>query len=121
MSQYVSIQEKGVAAFEFEWDMETQSFVSGRTEIQFYSGECCVQTNLPLPRNQEVYYWEAKMFEKPTTTTVSVGVATKPYPYWRLPGRFILFAYYYPLNKYLTKISFTYARRLESTFGWIFQ
>ncbi|CAO3656984.1 unnamed protein product [Mucor hiemalis] len=86
LSQYVSIQEKGVAAFEFEWDMETQSFVSGRTEIQFYSGECCVQTNLPLPRNQEVYYWEAKMFEKPTTTTVSVGVATKPYPYWRLPG-----------------------------------
>ncbi|GAA5805842.1 concanavalin A-like lectin/glucanase domain-containing protein [Helicostylum pulchrum] len=86
LSQYVSIQEKGVAAFEFEWDMETQSFVSARTEIQFVSGESCVQTNLPLPRNQEVYYWEAKMFEKPTTTTVSVGVATKPYPYWRLPG-----------------------------------
>lgn len=88
MSQYVSIQEKGVAAFEFEWDMETQSFVSARTEIQFVSGESCVQTNLPLPRNQEVYYWEAKMFEKPTTTTVSVGVATKPYPYWRLPGNY---------------------------------
>jgi hypothetical protein len=67
--------------------METQSFVSGRTEIQFFSGESCVQTNLPLPRNQEVYYWEAKMFEKPTTTIVSVGVATKPYPYWRLPGK----------------------------------
>ncbi|KAG2199941.1 hypothetical protein INT47_009267 [Mucor saturninus] len=86
LSQYVSIQEKGIAAFEFEWDMETQSFVSARTEIQFVSGESCVQTNLPLPRNQEVYYWEAKMFEKPITTTVSVGVATKPYPYWRLPG-----------------------------------
>lgn len=67
--------------------METQSFVSARTEIQFVSGESCVQTNLPLPRNQEVYYWEAKMFEKPTTTIVSVGVATKPYPYWRLPGK----------------------------------
>lgn len=26
------------------------------------------------------------MFEKPDTTTVSVGVATKPYPSWRLPG-----------------------------------
>lgn len=82
----MSIQEKGVAAFEFEWEMETQSFVSARTEIQFGPGECCVQTNLPLPRNQEVYYWEAKMFEKPTSTIVSVGVATKPYPYWRLPG-----------------------------------
>ncbi|KAI8372650.1 concanavalin A-like lectin/glucanase domain-containing protein [Choanephora cucurbitarum] len=86
LSQYVSIQEKGVSAFEFEWEMETQSFVSARTEIQFVSGECCVQTNLPLPRNQEVYYWEAKMFEKPDQTMVSVGVATKPYPYWRLPG-----------------------------------
>lgn len=71
--------------------METTSFVSARTEIQFFSGECCVQTNLPLPRNQEVYYWEAKMFEKPTTTMVSVGVATKPYPYWRLPGSVALY------------------------------
>ncbi|KAI8970408.1 concanavalin A-like lectin/glucanase domain-containing protein [Mycotypha africana] len=86
LSQYVSIQEKGVSAFEFEWEMETQSFVSARTEIQFFSGESCVQTNLPLPKNQEVYYWEAKMFEKPLSTVVSVGVATKPYPYWRLPG-----------------------------------
>ncbi|KAI9271562.1 concanavalin A-like lectin/glucanase domain-containing protein [Phascolomyces articulosus] len=86
LSQFVSIQEKGVSAFEFEWDMESNSFVSARTEIQFFSGENCVQTNLPLPRNQDVYYWEAKMFEKPTTTTVAVGVATKPYPYFRLPG-----------------------------------
>lgn len=27
------------------------------------------------------------MFDLPETTTVSVGVATKPYPSWRLPGR----------------------------------
>lgn len=59
-SQYVSIQEKGVSAFEFEWDMESNSFVSARTEIQFFDGECCVQTNLPLPRNQDVYYWEVR-------------------------------------------------------------
>lgn len=26
------------------------------------------------------------MFDKPDTTTVAVGVATKPYPSWRLPG-----------------------------------
>ncbi|KAG1250546.1 hypothetical protein G6F68_012742 [Rhizopus microsporus] len=86
MSQYVSIQEKGISAFEFELDTDSLSFVSARTEIQFFSGEGCLQTNLPLPRNQEVYYWEAKMFEKPVTTTVSVGIATKPYPSWRLPG-----------------------------------
>ncbi|KAI8067542.1 concanavalin A-like lectin/glucanase domain-containing protein [Gongronella butleri] len=84
--QYVTIQEKGVSAFEFELDQESHAFVTGRTEIQFSYGECCVTTNLPLPRNQEVYYWEAKMFEKPDTTTVSVGVVTKPYPGWRLPG-----------------------------------
>ncbi|KAI9314114.1 concanavalin A-like lectin/glucanase domain-containing protein [Dichotomocladium elegans] len=86
LSQFVSIQEKGVSAFEFEWDMDSNCFVSARTEIQFFSGESCVQTNLPLPKNQDVYYWEAKMFEKPAGTTVAVGVATKPYPHFRLPG-----------------------------------
>ncbi|KAI8335094.1 concanavalin A-like lectin/glucanase domain-containing protein [Chlamydoabsidia padenii] len=91
-AQLTTIQEKGVSAYEFEWEPESQCFVSARTEIQFIHGECSVQTNLPLPKhrplsgNQEVYYWEAKMYEKPDTTTVSVGVATKPYPHWRLPG-----------------------------------
>ncbi|GAN09597.1 potassium/sodium efflux P-type ATPase, fungal-type [Mucor ambiguus] len=84
--QLVSIQEKGVSAFEFEWELEANCFVAGRTEIQFMEGENCVQTNLPLPRNQEVYYWEAKMYDKPESTLVSVGIATKPYPSWRLPG-----------------------------------
>jgi hypothetical protein len=56
--QFVSIQEKGVSAFEFEWEPEANVFVAGRTEVQFMEGENCVQTNLPLPRNQEVYYWE---------------------------------------------------------------
>lgn len=27
------------------------------------------------------------MYDLPDTTTVSVGVATKPYPSWRLPGK----------------------------------
>ncbi|KAI7905534.1 concanavalin A-like lectin/glucanase domain-containing protein [Cokeromyces recurvatus] len=85
--QFLSIQEKGVSAFEFEGgDPDTNVFVAGRTELQFVYGECCIQTNLPLPRQQEVYYWEAKIFEKPESTTISVGVATKPYPTWRLPG-----------------------------------
>ena len=58
LSQLVSIQEKGVSAFEFELNMESNGFVSARTELQFLSGESCFQTNLPLPRNQDVYYWE---------------------------------------------------------------
>lgn len=60
LSQLVSIQEKGVSAFEFELNMESNGFVSARTELQFLSGESCFQTNLPLPRNQDVYYWEVK-------------------------------------------------------------
>ncbi|GAN10438.1 endosome protein [Mucor ambiguus] len=84
--QFLSIQEKGVSAFEFEGEPDANIYVAGRTELQFIDGECSIQTNLPLPRHQEVYYWEAKMFEKPETTIVSVGVATKPYPTWRLPG-----------------------------------
>jgi hypothetical protein len=108
--QLITIQEKGVSAFEFEWEPEANCMVAGRTEIQFMEGENCVQTNLPLPKNQEVYYWEviyyryiflcintntrgfffkkkAKLYDKPESTIVSVGVATKPYPSWRLPGK----------------------------------
>lgn len=92
LSQYLTIQEKGVAAFEFEADMaETNAFIQGRTEIQFFRDECCVQTNLPFPKNQDVYYFEAKMYEKPISTTVAVGVSTKPYPNWRMPGKSKIF------------------------------
>ncbi|CAG8444707.1 8281_t:CDS:2 [Diversispora eburnea] len=87
LSQFLSIQEKGVSAWEFEPDLQhTNCFVECRTEIAFYDGECSVQTNLPLPKQQEIYYWEAKMYEKLPTTTVAVGLATKPYPLFRLPG-----------------------------------
>ncbi|CAG8528204.1 3948_t:CDS:2 [Paraglomus brasilianum] len=86
-TQLLSIQEKGVSAWEFEPDLHnTSSFVECRTEISFYDSECCVQTNLPLPKQQEIYYWEAKMYEKSPSTTVAVGLATKPYPTFRLPG-----------------------------------
>lgn len=29
------------------------------------------------------------MYEKPPNTTISVGVATKPYPHFRLPGKYV--------------------------------
>ncbi|KAL1925641.1 uncharacterized protein VTP21DRAFT_524 [Calcarisporiella thermophila] len=85
-SQQICIQEKGVTAWEFTPDISTNVYVVSRTEISFYDGECCVQTNLPVPKMQEVYYWEAKMMELPLESTVAVGFATKPYPPWRLPG-----------------------------------
>lgn len=98
LSQFLTIQEKGVSAWSFEPDYESNPsvFVEGRTEITFIAdgegmtpqegGGCCVQSNLPLPKLNEVYYWEAKMFTKPSSTNVAIGLASKPYPSFRLPG-----------------------------------
>ncbi|KZT41346.1 SPRY-domain-containing protein [Sistotremastrum suecicum HHB10207 ss-3] len=91
LSQFVSIQEKGVSAWSFEPEFEALSslIVHSRTELTFLpdpSTASCVQSNLPLPKLNEVYYWEVKMFDLPPTTTVSIGLATKPYPFFRLPG-----------------------------------
>lgn len=91
LSQFLSIQEKGVSAWSFEPDFEAlnSSLVHARTEITFLpdpSSTTSVQSNLPLPKLNEVYYWEVKMFDLPTTTNVAVGLATKPYPSFRLPG-----------------------------------
>ncbi|POS79697.1 ssh-4 [Diaporthe helianthi] len=87
LSQYMAIQEKGVSAWEFEPELEIANcFVEGRTEIEFFDSECTVMTNLPVPKQNEVYYWEAKVYEKPEATLVAIGMATKPYPLFRLPG-----------------------------------
>jgi len=100
LSQFLSIQEKGVSAWSFEPDYETNSplYVHSRTEITFLEdgvgmaaeegGACCVQSNLPLPRLNEVYYWECKVFEKPESTQIAIGLSTKPYPSFRMPGWF---------------------------------
>lgn len=91
LSQFLAIQEKGVSAWSFEPDYESlpSLLVHSRTELTFLpdpSSSSSVQSNLPLPKLNEVYYWEVKMFDLPTTTNVSVGLATKPYPSFRLPG-----------------------------------
>jgi hypothetical protein len=62
--------------------------VEGRTEIEFFDSECSTLTNLPIPKQNEVYYWESKIYDKPESTLISIGVATKPYPLFRLPGMF---------------------------------
>ncbi|EEB99232.1 hypothetical protein MPER_01128, partial [Moniliophthora perniciosa FA553] len=91
LSQFLSIQEKGVSAWSFEPDIETINslLVHARTEITFLpdpASSSCVQSNLPLPKLNEVYYWEVKMFDLPETTNVAIGLSTKPYPPFRLPG-----------------------------------
>lgn len=88
LSQFLAIQEKGVSAWEFEPELEIANcFVEARTEIEFFDSECSVQSNLPIPKQNEVYYWEAKLYDKPESTLVSIGLTTKPYPLFRLPGR----------------------------------
>ena len=99
LSQFLSIQEKGVSAWSFEPDYESNNgaIVTSRTEITFLNdgigmapqegGACCVQSNLPLPRLNEVYYWECKVCEKPEETNVAIGLTTKPYPSFRMPGK----------------------------------
>lgn len=87
LSQFLAIQEKGVSAWEFEPELEIANcFVEGRTEIEFFDSECSVQTNLPVPKQNEVYYWESKIYDKPESTLISIGMTTKPYPLFRLPG-----------------------------------
>lgn len=87
LSQFLAIQEKGVSAWEFQPELEIANcFVEARTEIEFYDSECSVQTNLPVPKQNDVYYWEAKIYDKPDNTLISIGMTTKPYPLFRLPG-----------------------------------
>lgn len=91
LSQFLAIQEKGVSAWEFEPELEIANcFVEGRTQIEFFDSECSVQSNLPVPKQNEVYYWEAKIYEKPENTLISIGMTTKPYPLFRLPGTLVL-------------------------------
>ena len=108
LSQFLAIQEKGVSAWEFEPELEIANcFVEARTEIEFFDSECSVQSNLPTPKQNEVYYWEAKLYDKPDTTLVSVGVTTKPYPLFRLPG----------LHKYSIAYSSSGQRRYNQPFS----
>lgn len=83
-------------SFEPDYEANLSLFVQSRTEITFLAdgagmpteegGGNSVMANLPLPKLNEVYYWECKMYEKPETTEVAIGLATKPYPSFRLPG-----------------------------------
>ncbi len=91
LSQFLRIREQGVSAWQFEPDYTSAAvLVQARTEIQFFDNNpCCVQTNLPIPRQNETYYFEAKIFDVPedADTAISIGLTTKPYPTFRLPGR----------------------------------
>ncbi|KAG5418942.1 ssh4 [Candida metapsilosis] len=101
LSQNLSIQEKGINAFEFVKDQmltNNDLLIVNKTELNFFKNfECSCQTNLPIPMKNEVYYYEAKIYSLPETSTsedgqandtlISIGLGVKPYPWFRLPGR----------------------------------
>ncbi|RLV93688.1 Protein SSH4 [Spathaspora sp. JA1] len=93
MSQRQIIQEKGIAAYEFQRDSMLSNNdlqIINRFELRFFKMfECSTQTNLPIPMQNEVYYFESKIYSLPypDKTLISLGLSIKPYPCFRLPGR----------------------------------
>ena len=88
------VRERGVAAWTFlenermsDTDDDSNAAVMDNTTIVFAQGQGCVLTNLPIPMNQEFVYWEAKIMQLDDQDRVAIGLATKPYPCWRLPGK----------------------------------
>ncbi|CCD26500.1 Ear1p NDAI_0H03270 [Naumovozyma dairenensis CBS 421] len=99
------IEEEGAGAWEFQPNSNLPNdtiIIENKTEITFlnYNYDASIMTNLPIPciKQQKVYYLEFKIFElenSNSTTTLdysnneilSFGLATNPYPYFRLPGR----------------------------------
>lgn len=93
LSQNLSIQEKGINAWEFLRDSMLTSndlLILNKYELNFFKKfECSTQTNLPIPQKNEVYYFESKIYNlpDPENTKISIGISIKPYPWFRLPGR----------------------------------
>ncbi|ODQ80703.1 hypothetical protein BABINDRAFT_160935 [Babjeviella inositovora NRRL Y-12698] len=91
--QQLLIQEKGIQAWDFVKNAaltNNELIVINKTELNFFhKSECSVQTNIPMPNRNEVYYFESKLFylPNPEETVVSIGLAHRPYPFFRLPGR----------------------------------
>ncbi|AET38863.1 Ear1p Ecym_3376 [Eremothecium cymbalariae DBVPG len=99
------IEEEGVNAWEFQPSSNLPNdfvLVKNRSELTFLNcnADVSVMTNLPIPLVNKVYYFECKIFEIHGNTNnldhaqhlsdneiISFGLATSPYPYFRLPGR----------------------------------
>lgn len=104
LSQALTIQAKGVWAWEFKPHIENidNIRVTNKTEVEFLQDnqELSIQTNFPVPKQNDVYYFETKLYSIPqgqegtstessilsTSDIVSIGFASYPYPFFRLPG-----------------------------------
>ncbi|EEB06544.1 SPRY domain-containing protein [Schizosaccharomyces japonicus yFS275] len=87
LAQYFQVKEKGLNAWHFNPNPDYGCIVTNKTELDFTgTEESCVTTNLPIPKANQTYYFEAKIIELPRNTLISIGAATKPYPPFRMPG-----------------------------------
>lgn len=93
LSQNLAIQEKGIKAWQLTKDVMLTSndlIIVNKYEATFFKKfECSVQTNLPIPTANDVYYFESKIYSLPypDESIVSLGIGVSPYPWFRLPGR----------------------------------
>lgn len=112
LSQFMAIQDKAVGAYEFTFDIRQQPsvFVVNRTEIRFQPRQqgqvASVQTNIPLLKEKVCYYWEVKVYDLAPDAKLAVGLTTKPYPLFRLPG----------LHRFSVAYDSTGAKRLNNPF-----
>lgn len=103
------IEDEGASAWEFRSDPNLPNdtiLVENKTEVIFLNNnyDASIMTTLPIPCINKVYYCEFKIFEwnnqqsnsedtidefedKQVDGLISFGLASSPYPYFRLPGR----------------------------------
>lgn len=92
------IADRGIQAYQFIQPLEYGTsgqpaiLIEDKVEITFLSIHEANSAilNYPLPLKttppNDVVYFEVKFFEKPEESLVSVGLVSKPYPLFRLPG-----------------------------------
>ncbi|SAL97758.1 hypothetical protein [Absidia glauca] len=73
----------------YDWRFETltasATIIESDTLIFLdHAPACSLMTRSSLPLSKPIIYWEATMVE--LTQVAAVGLSTKPYPSWRLPG-----------------------------------
>ncbi|KAH3688343.1 hypothetical protein WICPIJ_000681 [Wickerhamomyces pijperi] len=97
-SEMEFIADRGIQAYQFIQPLEYGTsgqpavLVEDKLDIHFLSIHEANSAilNYPLPLKftapNDTVYFEVKFFEKPAESLVSVGLVSKPYPLFRLPG-----------------------------------
>eukprot|EP00455_Lapot_gusevi_P023179 TRINITY_DN240_c0_g1_i3.p1 TRINITY_DN240_c0_g1~~TRINITY_DN240_c0_g1_i3.p1 ORF type:complete len:409 (+),score=103.60 TRINITY_DN240_c0_g1_i3:77-1303(+) len=81
-----SSQQQLELSVETDGGLHRLSFSSPFSKQKSQAQSCCVLSNFPLPPTQTQVYFEVTIAHVAKRRTVAVGLATKPYPPFRLPG-----------------------------------